>query len=164
MTDLRTGIGFDLHRLIEGPDLVIGGVTISSEKGPDAHSDGDVLLHAAADACLGAAGLGDIGEQFPDSEPENRNRPGSEMVEEVLRRLGSRDLSVHQIDSTVLLEAPSLGPYKDRIRKQLSSLFNIPADRVEVKATTLEGLGPIGEGDAVAAWVNVLLTAADRHE
>jgi len=159
MTDLRTGIGFDVHRLIEGPDLMIGGVHIPYDLGPDAHADGDVLLHAAADACLGAAGLGDLGEQFPDTDPEQAGRPGAEIVREVQTMLRSEGLNVHQLDSTILLESPSLAPHKDDIRSRLSELFGIPTDRTGVKATTMEGLGPIGHKQAAAAWVNVLLTA-----
>ena len=153
---MPVGIGFDVHRLGSRKPLRIGGVTIPHPRGPVAHSDGDVVLHALVDALLGAAGEGDIGEHFPDSDPAWRNASSDRFVAGALARLGRR-FRVENVDLTVLAEAPKLGPWKERIRARVAGLLGIPVRRVNVKAKTMEGLGPIGKGKAIAAWVVVLL-------
>lgn len=156
---MRTGIGYDIHRLIasvEQRQIPLGGVNIPCFYKIEAHSDGDVLLHAIVDACLGALALGDIGQWFPDNDSRNRERPSSEFVQEVkatLKKLGWR---VQHIDSNIHLEEPKLSPHIDDIRKNVATLLNIELSSVSVKAKTNEGLGSIGKRKAVAA--NVIVT------
>lgn len=150
---MRIGAGYDSHRLTEGRKLVLGGVTIPSDKGEEAHSDGDVLIHALIDAILGAYALGDIGMLFPDSDPAYKDISSVRLLERTLALAGPRLVN---IDATVFLERPKLRPYIDRIRESLSLLLDIPMDKVSVKAKTAEGLGPVGEEKAIAAAVTVL--------
>lgn len=154
----RTGIGYDVHRLEEGNPFYLGGIEISFHAGPVAHSDGDVLLHTLGDACLGAAGLGDLGTHFPDNSEEWEGVSGNTVISRILDFIADRGLSVFQLDSIVVLERPRISKYRDDITSNLSELFSIPSSRVGFKVTTNEGLGPIGNGEAVAAWGNVLLT------
>jgi 2-C-methyl-D-erythritol 2,4-cyclodiphosphate synthase len=154
----RIGIGFDIHRLVEGRRLVVAGVELPSEKGAMAHSDGDVVFHAAADALLGAAGLGDLGEHFPDSDPLWKDADSSDLLDRVYHMIKAAGWQVVNIDVNVLLEKPKLAPHKRQMRARLHELLwtESPSD-VSVKARTMEGLGPIGSGDAIAAQVVVLL-------
>jgi 2-C-methyl-D-erythritol 2,4-cyclodiphosphate synthase len=145
----RTGIGWDSHRLVEGRPLVLGGVTVPSERGLAGHSDADVLTHAVIDALLGAAGLGDIGEHFPDSDERWRDADSLELLRAVAGMLGSVR-PVH-VDATVVCEAPRLGPYRDEMRAALASAVGLEAAAVNVKFTTAEGMGFIGRGEGVAA-------------
>lgn len=153
---MRAGTGYDIHRLVEGRRLVLGGVAIPSEKGEEAHSDGDVLLHALIDALLGAAALGDIGSHFPDTDPEYKDIESARLLERTLEMTG-RDIV--NIDATVFLERPKLRGYIDAIRESLSRLTGLDMEYISVKAKTAEGLGPVGEGKAVAAAVTVLLNS-----
>ena len=156
-SSVRVGIGFDIHRLVEGRRLVLAGVVVPHALGPDAHSDGDVVLHAVADAILGAAGLGDIGEHFPDSEPAWKDAPSAEILSRVVEMARTADWSVTGVDVNVLLEQPKLGRHKAAMRQRLAELLGVPLDAVGLKARTMEGLGPVGAGEAVAAQAVVVL-------
>ena len=146
-----SGIGYDCHRLSAGRRLVIGGVEIPSERGLDGHSDADVLAHAVIDALLGAAGLGDIGEHFPDSEERYRDADSLELLGTVLEMLRGLGLQVVNVDCTVVIERPKLAPHRDDIRARLARALGLAPVRVNVKATTGEGIGFVGRGEGVAA-------------
>jgi 2-C-methyl-D-erythritol 2,4-cyclodiphosphate synthase len=149
---VRTGIGYDSHRLAEGRPLILGGVEIDgAERGLAGHSDADVLTHAIIDAVLGAASLGDIGLHFPDTDPAYRDANSLVLLDEVRALVWDRGLAVTNVDSTVVCEAPRLGPYRDRIRETLAAPLGIEAARVGVKFTTNEGMGWIGRGEGIAA-------------
>ncbi len=145
------GYGYDIHRLQAGETLVLGGVTIPSEKGTVAHSDGDVVLHAICDALLGAAALGDIGKHFPDSDPQWKGQASSEFVRRVAAMLRERHIKVINVDSTVVLERPKLAPHISAMRTCIAEALGIERSHVSVKATTNEGLDAVGRGEAVAA-------------
>lgn len=147
----RAGAGFDLHRLKRGRPFVLAGVRIPHPSGPDGHSDADPLSHAVVDALLGAAALGDIGERFPDSDPRWRGAAGPDLLRRtraILARAGWRPAN---IDATLLCEKPKLGAFKRIVAAALAKALGLPASAVSVKAKTMEGLGPIGAGRAVAA-------------
>jgi 2-C-methyl-D-erythritol 2,4-cyclodiphosphate synthase len=146
-----SGIGYDVHRLSAGRRLVIGGVEIPSERGLDGHSDADVLAHAVIDALLGAAGLGDIGEHFPDSEERWRDADSMTLLEQVVAMLQEHGLKPANVDCTVVMERPKLGPYRDDVRARLARALGLAPARVNVKATTGEGIGFVGRGEGVAA-------------
>ena len=154
---MRIGVGYDVHRLVTGRPLVLGGVTIPFEKGLEGHSDADVLVHAACDALLGAAGEGDIGRHFPDTDPRYNGIYSIRLLESTLNILRVRGFSVVNLDVVVFAEAPKLQPYRDEIQKILARAMGIDHQRVNVKATTTEGLGHIGRGDGIAAMCIVLL-------
>ena len=154
---IRVGQGFDCHRLVNDRPLVIGGVAIESSVGSEAHSDGDVLLHALMDALLGALGEGDIGEHFPPDDEAYKNADSAVLLHQVLRIMGEREARLMNVDSTVFLEAPKLSPYKKPMVQRLALLLGLPEERVSVKAKTMEGLGLIGSQEAIAASVVVLL-------
>ncbi|MFM8473731.1 MAG: 2-C-methyl-D-erythritol 2,4-cyclodiphosphate synthase [Candidatus Kapaibacterium sp.] len=147
-----TGFGYDVHRLAAGESLVLGGVPIASDFGTVAHSDGDVVLHALCDALLGAAGLGDIGEHFPDTDPRWKNAPSSTFVLHVCTLLRAGAWSIVNIDIALTLEAPKILPYKQRMREGIAELLALPVARVNIKATTSERLGFIGRGEGVACY------------
>lgn len=148
---IRVGIGYDSHRLVEGRKLILGLVEIPFDRGCAGHSDGDVLSHAIADALLGAAGLGDIGRHFPDNEPAFRGASSSVFFARILRMLADAGWRITSVDAIVIIERPRLAPYNDSIRKALAAALEIPAENVNVKAKTAEGLGEIGRGIAAAA-------------
>jgi 2-C-methyl-D-erythritol 2,4-cyclodiphosphate synthase len=151
---MRTGIGYDIHRIVptlEDSSIPLGGVDVPCFFQMTAHSDGDVLLHAVVDSMLGALALGDIGQWFPDTHPDNRGRRSAEFVEKVRRHLAEMGWRVAQVDSIVLLEQPKLAPHMPAIRQNLAQLLNLELSSVSVKAKTMESLGPIGEGKAIAA-------------
>ncbi len=154
---LKIGQGFDLHRLEPGRPFWLGGVQLDWEKGPVGHSDGDVLLHALTDALLGASGLGDIGEWFPPGDDRYKGANSAELLRQVIQRLQQDGWAILNIDCTVLLELPKLSPYKDKISRQLADCCTLHPGQVSVKAKTMEKLGPIGQGEAVAAQVVALL-------
>jgi 2-C-methyl-D-erythritol 2,4-cyclodiphosphate synthase len=156
-----SGIGYDSHRLLAGRRMILGGVEIPGELGLDGHSDADVLTHAVIDALLGAAGLGDIGEHFPDSDPRYRDADSIELLETVLPRVTARGLELVNVDVTVVMERPKLGPHREAIRERLATVLGIAPGRVNVKATTGEGIGFVGRGEGVAALVVVSLRLAD---
>jgi 2-C-methyl-D-erythritol 2,4-cyclodiphosphate synthase len=145
------GIGYDSHRLVEGRRLVLGGVEIPHERGLEGHSDADVLAHAVTDALLGAAGLGDIGEHFPDSDERWRDADSLALLATVVELLGERGMRPLNVDCTVVIEAPRLAPHRQAIRQRLAGALGLPAERVSVKATSGEGIGFVGRGEGVAA-------------
>jgi len=148
---IRTGLGYDSHRLLAGRRLVLGGVEIASELGLDGHSDADVLTHAVIDAVLGAAGLGDIGEHFPDTDPRFRDADSIELLREVLIRVGAAGWSVVNVDATVVIERPRLAPHRPAMRAALAGALGVLGDAVNVKATTGEAIGFVGRGEGAAA-------------
>jgi 2-C-methyl-D-erythritol 2,4-cyclodiphosphate synthase len=155
-----SGIGYDCHRLRAGRRLVIGGVEIPSERGLDGHSDADVLAHAVIDALLGAAGLGDVGEHFPDSEERYRDADSLALLAKVLEMVRGLGLQVVNVDCTVVMEKPRLGPHRGEIRERLARTLELSRERVNVKATSGEGMGFIGRGEGVAALAIVSLARA----
>jgi 2-C-methyl-D-erythritol 2,4-cyclodiphosphate synthase len=148
---VATGIGWDSHRLVAGRPLILGGVTIPFERGLHGHSDADVLAHAIIDAVLGAAGLGDIGEHFPDTDARWAGAHSLDLLRAVVAQVGEGGLSVAHVDATVVMERPKLGPHKAAIRASLAAALGVEAERVNVKATTGEGMGFVGRGEGVAA-------------
>ena len=154
---MRVGIGYDIHRLVRGRRLILGGVEIPFHKGLLGHSDGDVLHHAVVDAALGAAGLGDIGEFFSDRDARNKNRDSFVFVEKVRKILAKEGFRVTQIDSVIVAERPKLSVYKEKIRKSLSSAWGLKIGQVNIKAKTNEGLDATGKGQAIACHAIVLL-------
>ena len=154
----RIGIGYDIHRLVEGRKLVLGGVEIPFEKGLLGHSDSDVLTHAICDALLGAAALGDIGTHFPDTDPRWAGASSLDFLARVVEMLADRGYRVANVDATVLAERPKLKPYVQAIREQLASVLRVDVDQVSVKAKTSEGLESVGRGDAIVAQAVALLT------
>ena len=159
--DFRIGHGYDVHRLIEGRRLILGGVEIPYSKGLLGHSDADVLLHAIADALLGAAALGDIGLLFPDTDPAYRGADSRELLREVMRRVSMAGYRVGNVDATILAQAPKLRPFIDAMREQIGLVLEMDPSRVGLKATTEEGLGFTGAGEGIAAHAVVLLRSED---
>lgn len=147
------GLGFDVHRLAEGESLVLGGVPIDAPLGTVAHSDGDVILHALVDALLGALALGDIGEHFPDRDPQWKGAPSSVFVQHAIALLAKEGYAPVNVDATLVLESPKILPYKQQMRETIASLCGLPVQRVSVKATTSEHLGYVGRSEGVHAWV-----------
>ena len=147
----RSGIGYDVHRLVEGRPLVLGGVTALSDRGLDGHSDADVVTHAVMDALLGAAGLGDIGDHFPDTEARWKNARSVDLLTQVRDKLAQRGYAIRSLDATVLCELPRLGPYRDRMRTELASAARLDRTEVSVKFGTNEGMGFVGRGEGIAA-------------
>ena len=154
---MRVGTGFDIHRLVEGRPLKLGGIEIAHPKGLLGHSDGDVLLHALADALLGAAALGDIGELFSDTDPTITGLDSKVIVIRVRDLLVERGWSIVNVDATVIAERPKLTDHKPAIRRCIAELLRIPIERVGPKAKTMEKLGPIGRGQAIAAQAVALI-------
>jgi 2-C-methyl-D-erythritol 2,4-cyclodiphosphate synthase len=157
---MRIGQGFDVHLLVKNRPLVLGGVTIPYEKGLEGHSDADVLLHAFCDALLGAAGLGDIGEHFPDTDPAYRGIDSRRLLEACLQMVRQEGLRLVNADVTVLAQAPKIGPHKAAMRAKIAKLLDVPTQRINIKATTTEGVGPYGRGEAIAAMCTLLLDEA----
>lgn len=148
---VTTGIGYDSHRLAEGRRLIIGGVEIPHERGLAGHSDADVLTHAIIDALLGAAGMGDIGEHFPDTDERYRDADSIDLLQAVLGRLDEGGYRATHIDCTVIMERPKLGPHRTAIRVRLADAMGLALEHVNLKATTGEGMGFVGRGEGVAA-------------
>jgi 2-C-methyl-D-erythritol 2,4-cyclodiphosphate synthase len=155
---MRIGSGLDVHAFGPGDHLMLGGVRIAHARGVVAHSDGDVVLHALCDALLGAAGLGDIGQHFPDSDQRWKGADSARFVAAVLGMLRARGLSVANADLTVIAEAPQVAPHRDAIRREVARLLEVPVERVNIKATTTERLGFLGRAEGVAAHAIVLLS------
>lgn len=158
----RIGQGYDIHRLVEGKPLRLGGVTVESPLGSDGHSDGDVILHALIDALLGAVGLGDIGEHFPPSDAQYKGINSLELLARVLPLIADKGYRIENVDCTVFLERPKLASVKPEIRQTLEEALSLKPDQVSVKAKTAEGLGAIGNTEAVAASVTILLITAKK--
>lgn len=154
---MRIGHGYDVHKLVEGRPLIIGGVEIEYEKGLLGHSDADVLLHAISDALLGAAALGDIGVHFPDTDPQYKDADSLVLLREVCNLIRKQGYEIENIDSTILAQRPKLRPYIDEMRARISAYTNIDIDCISIKATTEEGLGFTGEGLGIAAHAVCLL-------
>lgn len=154
---MRIGFGYDVHRLAAGRPLIIGGVEIPFEKGLRGHSDADVLLHAVIDALLGAAGLGDIGLHFPDTDPQLKGVASTRLLKKTMRMVSSAGYVVGNVDTVVVAEAPPIGPHRPAIQKVLSRHLGVEGGRISIKATTTEGLGATGRGDAIAAMATVLI-------
>jgi 2-C-methyl-D-erythritol 2,4-cyclodiphosphate synthase len=157
------GIGYDSHRLAEGRRLIIGGVEIAHERGLDGHSDADVLTHAVIDALLGAAGLGDIGEHFPDTDERWRDADSMQLLAHVVGTLGEAGLSIVNVDCTLVMEAPKLGSRRAAIRESLAGALGVDIRRVNVKASTGEGIGFVGRGEGVAALAVAGLRTAQEQ-
>ncbi len=154
---MRVGIGYDYHRLVEGRRLIVGGLEIPFEKGLAGHSDGDVLTHAVCDALLGAAGLGDIGQLFPDSDPQWKDISSLRLLSRTVDLLAQHGLRVQQVDTVVVAQQPKLAPFFPRMREALARALGVDAARVNIKAKTTEGMEAIGRGDAMAAHAVALL-------
>lgn len=160
MPGFRIGQGYDIHPLVTGRRLVLGGVEIAHDRGLGGHSDADAVLHAVTDALLGAIGAGDIGRHFSDRDPRHKDRASREFVVETMAMVRARGWRVGNVDVTVHAEAPKLAPHLDAMRAVLAALLEIPADAANVKATRGEGLGPIGRAEGIAAQAVVLLERA----
>lgn len=156
---MRVGMGYDVHRLVEDRDLILGGVRIPHEKGLLGHSDADVLLHAIMDALLGAAALGDIGKHFPDTDPANKGISSMTLLERVHKLLMERGFLVENIDATIIAQAPKMRPYIDAMRENIAHVLEMDVDSVNVKATTEEGLGFTGNKEGISAQAICLLTS-----
>ena len=154
---MRIGMGYDVHRLVEGRKLVLGGVTIPFDKGLLGHSDADVLVHALCDALLGAAGLGDIGLHFPDTDPEYKDVASIKILAKTYELISGKGFTIMNLDSTIFADAPKLSPYRDAMQKNIARAIEIEPDRVNVKATTFEGLGMIGKGEGIGAMCVALI-------
>jgi 2-C-methyl-D-erythritol 2,4-cyclodiphosphate synthase len=157
---MRVGSGFDVHAFGPGDFVMLGGVRIAHSRGVIAHSDGDVLLHALCDALLGAAGLGDIGQHFRDCDPRWRGADSRQFVTQVRSMLGTHGLTVVNADLTLLAQEPRVAPHRDAIRRQIAQLLALEETRVNIKATTTEGLGFLGRAEGLAAQAVVLLSEA----
>ena len=157
---IRSGIGIDSHRFEAGRALILGGVDIPHEQGLAGHSDADVLTHAVIDALLGAAGLGDIGQHFPDTDERFKDADSLELLRTVMVFLEQNGFRVLHVDTTVMMERPKLSPYRDSIRTTLASALGVPLGHVNVKATTGEGMGFVGRGEGVAALATATLERA----
>ncbi|OQX62018.1 MAG: 2-C-methyl-D-erythritol 2,4-cyclodiphosphate synthase [Desulfococcus sp. 4484_241] len=148
---MRVGLGYDIHRLVTGRKLVLGGVEIPFEKGLDGHSDADVLVHAVCDAVLGAAGMDDIGAHFPETDDRFRDIRSLLLLEEVRNMISGKGFAVINIDATVIAQAPRLGSYREAMEKNIAGALSITSSLVNVKFTTNEKLGPVGTGEGIAA-------------
>jgi 2-C-methyl-D-erythritol 2,4-cyclodiphosphate synthase len=153
MNRVRCGIGYDLHRLVAGRPLVVGGVTLPFDKGPTGHSDGDVLAHALCDALLGAAGLGDIGSHFPDTDPQWKGANSLMFLEHARKLLDDKRLRIDYVDAVVIMEKPKLGPHFPQMREALAKSLGLSPQTIHLKAKTNEGVDAIGRGEAIAAYV-----------
>ncbi|MFZ7128016.1 MAG: 2-C-methyl-D-erythritol 2,4-cyclodiphosphate synthase [Desulfobacterales bacterium] len=147
----RVGMGFDMHRLVEGRPLILGGVPLPWNRGLEGHSDADVLLHAICDALLGAAGMGDIGMHFPDSDPELAGISSLVLLRRVVDLIRGEGYQIVNVDATVIAQAPKIGPYRESMKIGIAAAAGIDADRVNIKATTTENLDATGEGKGIAA-------------
>ena len=153
----RCGIGYDLHRLEEGRKLILGGIEVPFEKGPMGHSDGDVLSHAVCDAILGAAGLGDIGKHFPDTDPRWKGASSLIFLEHARKLLDAAGLRISHIDAVVITEKPKLGPHFAKIRESMAHALSVSPQQINLKAKTNEGVDAIGRGEAIATHAVVTL-------
>jgi 2-C-methyl-D-erythritol 2,4-cyclodiphosphate synthase len=153
----RSGIGFDVHRFTEGRELVLGGITVLSDRGLLGHSDADVLTHAIMDALLGAAALGDIGDHFPDTDDKWKDARSVDLLTVVRDKLAHRGYAIRSIDASVVCEAPRLGPYRDRMRQELAAAARVDRNQVSVKFGTNEGMGFVGRGEGIAAMATATI-------
>jgi 2-C-methyl-D-erythritol 2,4-cyclodiphosphate synthase len=156
---IRTGIGYDRHRLVAGRRLVLGGVELESELGLEGHSDADVVTHAVIDALLGAAALGDIGQHFPDTDERYRDASSIELLRQTVENLVARGYRIENVDTTIMLERPRVSTARDEIRSTLAEALGVPAESVSVKATRGEGMGFVGREEGAAALAVATVTA-----
>lgn len=163
MIDMRIGHGYDVHRLVPGRDLILGGVSIPWEKGLDGHSDADVLVHAVMDALLGAAALGDIGMLFPDHDDAYLNISSILLLQKVVGVLAENDWQTVNLDCTLIAQRPKIGAYRDQMRANIAEALDVDISRVSVKATTEEGLGFTGDGSGIAAHAVALIRHVDSE-
>ncbi len=155
---IRVGLGYDLHRLIEGRKLILGGIVLPFEKGEDGHSDGDVLFHAITDAVLGASGLGDIGSYFPPENAKWKDADSAQLLSAVLKDVYEKGWKIENLDCVIKLEKPKFIPFRQQVVNNIASVMGIEADQVFVKAKTGEKLPPVGTGEAVEAYCTCLLS------
>lgn len=160
---MRVGMGYDVHRLTEGRDLIIGGVKIPYEKGLLGHSDADVLLHAIMDALLGAAALGDIGKHFPDTDPKYKGASSVRLLEHVGELIEERLYVIGNIDATIIAQRPKMAPHIEQMRKNVAAALQIDIDQVNIKATTEEGLGFTGTGEGISAQAVAALETVSNY-
>lgn len=160
---MRIGMGYDVHRLTEGRDLILGGVKIPYEKGLLGHSDADVLLHAVMDALLGAAALGDIGKHFPDTDPAYEGASSMKLLEYVGKLLEERLYVVENIDATIIAQKPKMAPHIEKMRRNIAAALHLELDQVNVKATTEEGLGFTGTGEGISAQAVACLESVRNY-
>ena len=153
----RVGIGYDVHRLVSGRPLVLGGVNVPCDLGMAGHSDGDVLVHAIMDALLGAAGLKDIGHYFPNTDPQYKNISSLLLLERVRKLIEEKRWKIVNIDSSLVAESPKLSPFIDKMKENIGKTLGIDIDSIGIKVTTNEGLGFVGRGEGIAAWAVALL-------
>lgn len=158
---MRIGLGHDVHQLAPERKLIIGGVAIPFDRGLLGHSDADVLLHAACDALLGAAGLGDIGRHFPDSDPAYKDIDSMRLLRETYDMVLRKGLKLVNLDATIFAQAPRIAPYREQMVHNIASALGVAGDCINIKATTTEGLGYIGRGEGIAAACTVLLEPAE---
>ena len=156
---VRCGIGYDLHRLAEGRPLIVGGITVPFDKGPVGHSDGDVLAHALCDALFGAAGLGDIGTHFPDTDPKWKDADSLKFLKHARKLLDEKKLTIEHVDAVVILEKPKLGPHFPKMREALAKSRGVTPETIHLKAKTNEGVDAVGRGEAIACHVVATITA-----
>lgn len=149
----RCGIGYDLHRLAEGRKLIVGGIELPFDKGPVGHSDGDVLAHALCDALFGAAGLGDIGSHFPDTDPKWKGANSLVFLEHARKLLEEKHFAIEHVDAVVITEKPKLGPHFAKMREALAKSLGVPPEKIHLKAKTNEGVDAVGRGEAIASYV-----------
>ena len=159
---MRIGHGYDVHRLVEGRDLILGGVRIEYCKGLLGHSDADVLTHAIMDALLGALGKGDIGKLFPDTDPKYKGADSLVLLAEIVKLVDESGMEIANVDSTIIAQAPKLAPHIPQMRQNLASVLSLPLDAVSVKATTEEGLGFTGDGSGIATHAVCLLVRRSK--
>lgn len=155
---IRVGLGYDLHRLIEGRNLILGGIVLPFEKGEDGHSDGDVLFHAITDAVLGASGLGDIGSYFPPEDAKWKDADSAQLLSAILKDVYAKGWKIENLDCVIKLEKPKFIPFRQQVVNNIASVMGIEADQVFVKAKTGEKLPPVGTGEAVEAYCTCLLS------
>ena len=155
----RIGFGYDVHKLIPGRKLILGGEDIPSEKGLLGHSDADILLHAIADALLGAASLGDIGKHFPDSDQQFKGISSLVLLERVAKLISDHHYEIINVDTTVVLQRPKIAPYVDQMKSNIAAALHLDASKISIKATTNEGLGFIGAGDGAVAYAIALINS-----
>ena len=154
---MRVGIGYDIHRLVEGRPLILGGVSVEYEKGLLGHSDADVLVHAICDALLGAAGLGDIGIHFPDNDPQYKDISSLKLLSNICQMVTEKGFRIVNLDTIVFAEAPKLQSQRDDMQSTLAKTVNVTAEQINIKATTTEGLGVIGKGEGIGAMCVALI-------
>lgn len=160
---MRIGMGYDVHRLVEERELILGGVKIPYEKGLLGHSDADVLLHAIMDALLGAAALGDIGKHFPDTDPEYKGASSIKLLEEVGKKIDEKLYVIGNIDATIIAQRPKMAPHIGQMRKNVAEALGIDLDQINIKATTEEGLGFTGSGEGISAQAIASLDTIENY-